>query len=67
MAKQHLTDLYPLHSRVEIMLSKQGWQTGLVVRHQYPGVWVLDGAGNAWFVTNRQNIRPYSSPDQDET
>jgi hypothetical protein len=61
MAKQRLVDRYPLQTEVEIMLGAIGWQAGLVIRHQHPGVWVRDRDGRSWFVTNGRRIRPTGS------
>ena len=59
MAKLRLSELYPLQSHVEILLNGI-WQAGIVASHQHPAIWVVDEEGHAWFVTNRQRIRPYT-------
>jgi hypothetical protein len=51
-----LVDLYPLGEQVEILLDEE-WQTGQVVRHDYPAVWVKTTDGYLWFVTNGRRIR----------
>jgi hypothetical protein len=57
MAKARLIDLYPVESRVEIMLDEENWAAGIVIWHQHPGVWVRVQNGRSWFVTNRRRIR----------
>jgi hypothetical protein len=67
MAKARLIDLYPVESRVEIMLGEANWAAGIVIRHQHPGVWVQVQNGRSWFVTNRRRIRPLTEGRHDES
>jgi hypothetical protein len=67
MAKARLIDLYPVESRVEIMLGEANWAAGIVIRHQPPGVWVQVQNGRSWFVTNRRRIRPFAAGGHDES
>ena len=55
--KARLVETYPVQARVLIMIAELGWQPGLVVAHQHPGVWVRDEYGRSWFVTNHSRIR----------
>ena len=56
-----LVDLYPVGTAVQIFQENQ-WRSGVVVRHDFPAVWVQTADGLKWFVTNRQRIRLH---DQD--
>ena len=55
MAKR-LTDQYPLHEAVEILMGGELWIPGVVAKHEHPAVWVQAIDGRFWFVTNRQRI-----------
>ena len=57
-----LIDLYQPGDPVEILLGAETpaahWQPGVVLAHDFPGVWVLTAGQRRWFVTNRRRIRP---------
>ena len=56
---ERLVERYPVGMRVEITLDDgRLWQAGVVVRHQFPAVWVQTADGYLWFVTNSRRIRP---------
>lgn len=57
MRKSRLVDLYAVGSQVQMSFDGQSWQTAVVVRHQFPGVWVQTTDGRFWFVTNTRHIR----------
>lgn len=63
---ERLNDLYKPGDYVEILLGAGSpdayWQLGIVLAHDFPGVWVETGAGGRWFVTNGRRIRP-ADPD----
>lgn len=54
---RRLIDLYPVNTAVHIKLGAT-WLPGIVVRHQFPAVWVRTDDGQMWFVTNRGKIKP---------
>lgn len=54
---ERLTVLYAVGTAVEILLDGV-WLPGVVIRHESPAVWVQTADGRAWFVTNRQRIKP---------
>lgn len=56
MVAQRLEALFPVGTAVQILQGQQ-WQSGQVVRHDQPAVWVRTDDGREWFVTNRQRIR----------
>lgn len=53
---KRLIDLYRPGDPVQIYLAD--WQSGRVVAHQPPAVWVELSNGTRWFVTNGRHIRP---------
>ena len=59
---QRLTERFPLHTAVEIRFAhSEQWHSGVVIRHDPPGIWVQTHNGQRWFVTNSRRIRPYTS------
>lgn len=55
---ERLRDLYKPGAMVEILLAGRQWHQALVLRSEPPGLWVRDGSGQEWFVTNGRHIRP---------
>jgi len=53
---RRLSELYGVGTAVLILLNDE-WQTGIVMAHQHPGIWVETTDGRRWFVTNRQRIK----------
>ena len=54
---RRLTEIYDPADLVEINFGGDAWQPGQVIGLEHPGVWVLDGDGRVWFVTNGRRIR----------
>jgi hypothetical protein len=57
---KRLVDLYPVETAVFLKLG-ENWVAGVVVRHQFPAVWVQTMDGRMWFVTNGGKIRRVSN------
>lgn len=57
---RRLIDLYPVETAVFIKIGEI-WMRGIVVRHQFPAVWVQTDNGQMWFVTNGGKIRTVNS------
>lgn len=55
--KKRLVDKYRVGDRVEIDTGRAQWSPAVVLEHDHPGLWVLDGSGKPWFVTNTGRIR----------
>jgi hypothetical protein len=58
---RRLSERFQVGERVEIGFKDQGgllrWQSGVIIAHQPPGLWVETGNGMRWFVTNGRRIR----------
>jgi hypothetical protein len=56
-----LVDQFPLGAPVEVQFDDRcgaaTWVPGVVVRHQFPAVWVRTPDGREWFVTSGKRIR----------
>ena len=63
---KRISETYEVGQRVEIRLGGRSggrWVGGLVLRFDFPGVWVRSDEGGQWFVTNVRRIRPSSAVD----
>ncbi len=54
---KRLVEMYAVGADVEITFGDDVWLQARVIRHEPPGVWVLDGNSRFWFVTNTRRIR----------
>jgi hypothetical protein len=56
-----LVDLYAVGAPVEVAFEDRcgvaSWVPGVVVRHQFPAVWVRTLDGREWHVTSGKRIR----------
>jgi hypothetical protein len=55
--KKRLVDEYRIGEDVEVDFGDGNWLHAVVVELDHPGLWVLDGLGRRWFVTNSRHIR----------
>ena len=62
MAKR-LSERFPPSAEVEFTFDGESWQPGTVLGSDPPGLWVRDGQGYVWFVTNGRRIRN-RTPDE---
>lgn len=60
---KRLSELYPPNSIVEFTFNGVQWRRAIVIKHDPPGVWLRDRAGQNWFLTNGRHIRPLETDE----
>jgi hypothetical protein len=55
--KKRIVDEFRIGERVKINFGDGFWLPAVVVELAHPGLWVQDGVGRRWFVTNKKRIR----------
>ena len=56
MNKRHVNE-FRIGEKVGIDFGHGRWQRAVVIVLEHQGLWVHDGQGGRWFVTNTQRIR----------
>lgn len=54
---QRLVEQFSVGDRIEIEFGDGDWLPAIVVDLAHPGLWVQDGLGRRWYVTNTRRIR----------
>ena len=54
---KRIVNEFRIGDKVEIKFSDGHWLRSVVIELAHPGLWVLDGEGRRWFVTNKRRIR----------
>ena len=54
---KRIVNEFRVGEKVEIDFGDGRWRRAVVIELAHPGLWVLDGAGKRWFVTNKRRIR----------
>lgn len=60
---KRLVEMYAVGADVEITFGDDVWLRARVIKHEPPGVWVVDVNGRFWFVTNTRRIRANPAAD----
>jgi hypothetical protein len=55
--KKRIVEEFRIGEWVEVDFGEGCWLPAVVVDLAHPGLWVLDGTGRRWFVTNKKRIR----------
>ena len=55
--KKRIVEEFRIGERVEVDFGEGRWLPVVVIDLAHPGLWVLDGKGRRWFVTNKKRIR----------
>jgi len=55
---KRLNELYRPGDEVEFTFGGDRWLPAFVIKSDPPGLWLRDGRGQNWYVTNGRHIRP---------